>query len=136
MGRPELASSSLYGEQKARIENRTDVNEIVRDWCGSLPREEVLARCNAAGAPAAPLNSIADIFGDRQFHARRNMVAIDDPDRGETFIVPNVIPRPSKTPGRIKHLGARLGQHTDSVLKELLGLTDAEIEELRAQRVI
>jgi succinyl-CoA:(S)-malate CoA-transferase subunit B len=64
------------------------------------------------------------------------MVAIDDPDRGETFIVPNVIPRLSKTPGRIKHLGARLGQHTDSVLKDLLGLTDAEIEELRVQRVI
>ena len=136
MGRPELASSSLYGEQKARIAARTDVNEIVRDWCGSLPRDEVLARCNAVGAPAAPLNSIADIFGDRQFHARRNMVAIDDPDRGETFIVPNVIPRLSKTPGRIKHLGARLGQHTDSVLKDLLGLTDDEIKELRVQRVI
>ena len=78
MGRPELASSSLYGEQKARIASRTDVNEIVRDWCGSMPREEVLARCNATGAPAAPLNNIADIFGDRQFHARRNLVSIDD----------------------------------------------------------
>lgn len=136
MGRPELASSSLYGEQKARIESRTDVNEIVRDWCGSLTREEILARCNAVGAPAAPLNSIADIFGDRQFHARRNLLSIDDPNLGETVIVPNVIPRLSKTPGRIKHLGPRLGQHTDSVLKELLGLTDAEIDELRTQRVI
>jgi succinyl-CoA:(S)-malate CoA-transferase subunit B len=136
MGRPELASSSLYGEQKARIASRTDVNEIVRDWCGSLSREEMLARCNAVGAPAAPLNSIADIFGDRQFHARRNLLSIDDPDLGETVIVPNVMPRLSKTPGRIKHLGPRLGQHTDEVLKDLLGLTDAEIEALRAQRVI
>ncbi len=136
MGRPELASSSLYGEQKARIASRTDVNEIVRDWCGSMPRDEVLARCNAAGAPAAPLNNIADIFGDRQFHARRNLVSIDDAALGETVIVPNVIPRLSKTPGRIKHLGPRLGQHTDEVLKDLLGISDAEIEALRAQRVI
>lgn len=108
----------------------------MRDWCGSLPREEVLARCNAVGAPAAPLNSIADIFGDRQFHARRNLLAIDDADLGETVIVPNVIPRLSKTPGRIEHLGPWLGQHTESVLKDLLGLSEAEIDELRAQRVI
>ncbi|MDS4041409.1 MAG: CoA transferase, partial [Candidatus Competibacter sp.] len=59
MGRPELASSSLYGEQKTRLENRHDVNEIVRDWCGSLTRDEVLKRCYATGAPAGPLNNIA-----------------------------------------------------------------------------
>lgn len=136
MGRPELASHSLYGEQKTRLENRSDVNEIVRDWCGSLPRDQVLARCNATGAPTAPLNNIADIFGDRQFHARRNLVAIDDENLGETLVVPNVIPRLSKTPGRIKHLGPTLGQHTDEVLQGLLGLTDAEVSELRAHRVI
>jgi succinyl-CoA:(S)-malate CoA-transferase subunit B len=136
MARSELASGSLYGEQKARLANASDVNEIVRDWCGSLPRDEVLARCHAAGAPAGPLNNIADIFGDRQFHARRNLVAVDDEDLDETVIVPNVGPRLSRTPGRIKHLGPRLGQHTDEVLKGLLGLSDAEVVDLRTRRVI
>ncbi len=136
MGRTELASSSLYGEQKARLDNRHDVNEIVRDWCGSLTRDQVLARCHATGAPAGPLNNIADIFGDRQFHARRNLVAIEDEDLGETIIVPNVIPRLSRTPGRINRLGPRLGQHTDEVLKGLLGLCDDEVAALHAQRVI
>jgi succinyl-CoA:(S)-malate CoA-transferase subunit B len=112
------------------------VNEIVRDWCGSLHREELLNRCFAAGAPAGPLNSIADIFGDRQFHARRNLVAIDEEDIGETVIVPAVLPRLSATPGRIKHLGPKLGQHTDEVLADLLGMDAAEIEELRRKRVI
>ena len=42
MGRPELASHSIYGDQNVRLEHRHDVNEIVRDWCGSLTREEVL----------------------------------------------------------------------------------------------
>lgn len=136
MGRTELASSSLYGEQKTRIESRHDVNEIVRDWCGSLPRDEVLARCNKTGAPAGPLNNIADIFGNRQFHARRNMVAIDEADIGETIIVPNVIPRLSETPGRIESLGPRLGQHTDEVLGGMLGLSEMDIAELRQKRVI
>lgn len=136
MGRTELASSGLYGEQKTRLENRHDVNEIVRDWCGSLTREEILKRCFATGAPAGPLNNIADIFGDRQFHARRNVVAIDDEDLGETIIVPSVIPRLSKTPGQIQHLGPKLGQHTDEVLKNILGMHSAEISELRKKRVI
>jgi succinyl-CoA:(S)-malate CoA-transferase subunit B len=136
MGRPELASSSLYGEQRTRIENRSDVNEIVRDWCGSLTREEVLKRCNEADAPAGPLNNIADIFGDRQFHARRNLVSIDAEDVGETIIVPNVIPRLSETPGRIETLGPRLGEHTEEVLKSVLGVSDAEIANLRKKRVI
>jgi succinyl-CoA:(S)-malate CoA-transferase subunit B len=136
MGRPELASSSLYGEEKIRLENRHDVNEIVRDWCGSLTREEVLNRCNAHGAPAGPLNNIADIFGDRHVHARRNLVAIDDPDLGETIIVPTTIPRLSETPGRIEHLGPRLGQHTDEILRGLLGMSDEEIAGLRAKRVV
>ncbi|MDG4576420.1 MAG: CaiB/BaiF CoA-transferase family protein [Defluviicoccus sp.] len=136
MGRPELASSSLYGEQRTRIENRSDVNEIVRDWCGSLTRDEVLKRCNEADAPAGPLNNIADIFGDRQFHARRNLVSIDAEDVGETIIVPNVIPRLSETPGRIETLGPRLGEHTEEVLKSVLGVSDAEIASLRKKRVI
>jgi succinyl-CoA:(S)-malate CoA-transferase subunit B len=136
MGRPELASHSTYGDQTARLEARHDVNEIVRDWCGSLTREEVLSRCYEAGAPAGPLNTIADIFGDRQFHARRNLVAVEDKDVGETVIVPSVIPRLSETPGQIKHLGPRLGAHTDEVLKDLLGLDEQKIEELRQRRVI
>ena len=136
MGRTELASSGLYGEQKTRLEHRHDVNEIVRDWCGSLTREEILKRCFATGAPAGPLNNIADIFGDRQFHARRNLTAIDDPDLGETIVVPSVIPRLSETPGKIRHLGPKLGQHTDEILENLLGMSKEEISGLKKKRVI
>ena len=136
MNRPELASSSIYGDQKTRLEHRHDVNEIVRDWCGSLTREEVLERCYATATPAAPLNNIADIFGDRQFYARRNLVALDVPETGETIIIPAVIPKLSVTPGRIKHLGPKLGEHTDEVLRDLLGLDETQIAELRSKRVI
>jgi succinyl-CoA:(S)-malate CoA-transferase subunit B len=136
MGRPELASHSIYGEQQVRLEHKHDVNEIVRDWCGSLTREEVLERCYAHDVPAGPLNNIRDIFADRQFHARRNLIAVDEEDTGETVIVPAPVPRMSETPGTIRSLGPRLGQHTDEVLHELLGMTDDEIAELRRKRVV
>ena len=136
MGRPELASSSTYGEQQVRLENAAAVNEIVRDWCGSLTREEVLERCNATSTPAGPLNNIADIFGDRQFHARRNIVAIDDEKTGESMTLPAVVPRLSETPGSIRSLGPTLGEHTFEVLRDVLGLDDARIADLKRREVI
>jgi succinyl-CoA:(S)-malate CoA-transferase subunit B len=51
-------------------------------------------------------------------------------------IVPNIVPRLSETPGRIDHLGPSLGEHTESVLKTLLDMSDAEIASLREKRVI
>jgi succinyl-CoA:(S)-malate CoA-transferase subunit B len=136
MGRPELASSSTYGDQRIRLQHASDVNEIVRDWCGALSREEVLKRCTTYDAPVGPLNTIADIFADRQFHARRNLVAMDEEVTGETIIIPNVVPQLSESPGQIRHLGPQLGEHTASVLSELLGMNEQEIEELRTKRVI
>ena len=136
MGRPELAAADSYGDQKTRLAHRHDVNEIVRDWCGSLTREEALSRCYATDTPAGPLNNIADIFGDRQFHARRNLVAMDVPGTGEQVIVPAPVPRLSETPASVRSLGPKLGEHTDEVLREVLGLSDAQIAHLRAKRAV
>jgi len=136
MDRPELASDARYGEHHKRLECRHEVNEIVSAWCGSLTRDEVEARCQAAGAPYSPLHNVADTFANRQFHARRNLIAVDDPAIGDTLVVPNVLPRLSETPGEINSLGPTLGQHTAEVLQDLLGMEPEEIEELRRNRVI
>ena len=136
MDRPELASYALYGRHHKRLEARHEVNEVVSAWCGSLTRDEVEKKCNATGAPYAPLANIADIFGNRQFHARRNLVAVDDPHMQETFIVPCSLPRLSETPGEINSLGPALGEHTDEVLEDLLGMSAGEIKRLHDSRVI
>ncbi len=136
MERPELASTSVYGDHRRRLESRHDVNAVVANWIGALDRETILERCLAVGAPVAPLNDIADIFADRQFHARRNLVAVDDDELGEVVILPSVMPRLSETPGSVRSLGPALGRHTDEVLREVLGLDDARLAELREKRVI
>ncbi|NNJ84208.1 MAG: CoA transferase [Gammaproteobacteria bacterium] len=136
MGRPELASHGLYGEHDKRIAARHEVNEIVSQWCGALTRREVSDKCYATGAPYAPLNNVRDIYGNRQFVARRNLISVDDPEIGDTVVVPNTVPRLSKTPGQTKWLGPALGKHTDEVLRDLLGMSAKDIEGLRTRRVI
>jgi succinyl-CoA:(S)-malate CoA-transferase subunit B len=136
MARPDLASPDAYGAQETRLQRRGEVEDIVAGWAGSLSRAELLERCRAAGAPAAPVNDIADIFADRQVHARRTLVAVEEPLTGETLTIPTTVPRLGDTPGRIDRPGPGLGEHTDEVLGELLGLGEAELAGLRKNGVI
>lgn len=135
MEREELSSSGLYGEQRARLAARDDVNRIVEDWVGSLTRDEVMARCIRSEVPVGKLNSIADIFEDEHFAARENLVTVDENGLGPV-VVPGVVPRLSETPGRVTNLGPTLGDATYEVMRELLELTAAEIAELRQHKII
>src|SRR6266545_1694215 len=135
MGRPELASSNLYGNQRKRLAARDDVNKLVTDWALSLTREELLERCIAREVPVGKLNSIADIFEDEHFRARGNLAEVEEEGLGKV-IVPSVVPTLSETPGRISNLGPPLGNATYEVMRELLELSASEISKLRQQRII
>jgi succinyl-CoA:(S)-malate CoA-transferase subunit A len=135
MGQPHLASSGLYGDQRKRLAARDLVNQLVVEWVGALTRDAVLARCLEHEVPAGKVNSIADIFADEHFQARGNLERFHEPDIGD-IVVPGVVPRLSATPGRITHLGPPLGDATDAVLGELLGLATEELERLRQHRII
>jgi succinyl-CoA:(S)-malate CoA-transferase subunit A len=134
MERPELASHTLFGEQRKRLAARDEVNRIVNEWVSALDRAEVMRRCLDKEVPAGNLNSIADIFEDEHFRARGNLVTIEE--NGMKMTLPGVVPTLSATPGRITNLGPALGNHTYEVMRELLGLTAQEISALRQQKII
>lgn len=135
MGRPELSSSGLYGEQAKRLAARDEVNRIVIEWVGSLSRDEVMARCIDGEVPVGKLNSIADIFEDEHYRAREVLARIKEDGLGEV-VVPGVVPKLSETPGRLTNLGPPLGNATYEVMRELLELSAAEIADLRKNRII
>ncbi|MCK9902407.1 MULTISPECIES: CaiB/BaiF CoA transferase family protein [Parafrankia] len=134
MERPELADADQLGPKANRLAARDLVNALVGEWVGSLPCEEVLARCRAAQVPAGQLYSIADIFDDPQYR-HRETITVEDSRIGP-LAVPNVIPALSDTPGEIRWLGPELGAHTDDVLGDLLKRAPEEIARLRADGVI
>lgn len=134
MGRPELAASQVYGPKEKRLAARDEVNRIVAEWVGSLDCAQVLERCEKAGAPASLIYSIADIFEDPQYQARRNVHMSDS--RIGSLAVPNVVPKLSATPGEVRWLGEALGAHNEEILCGLLGLDRGELEELRTLGII
>ena len=89
-----------------------------------------MAACEAGELPCGPLNSIADIFADPQYAARENMARTAT--RAGEIVLPTAIPRLSETPPAFAHAGPALGEHTGEILGRILGMTEHEIEALRA----
>jgi crotonobetainyl-CoA:carnitine CoA-transferase CaiB-like acyl-CoA transferase len=136
MGRPDLAGDGAYGTQARRLADRAAVDALVGGWAAGLDREALLSRCLSAGAPVAPLNDIADIFADPHVRARGNLQTVEEPLTGEALAVPGTLPHLADTPGRIDRLGPGLGQHTDEVLGDLLGLSPSQLADLRDRGVV
>jgi crotonobetainyl-CoA:carnitine CoA-transferase CaiB-like acyl-CoA transferase len=78
----------------------------------------VLEAFDKAEAAIGPVYDVGQIFEDPQYQARDSVTTIEDKDLGP-LRMQNVFPRLSRTPGRIKHGGPRLGEHSAEVLDEL-----------------
>lgn len=135
MGRTELAAADVYGVMAKRLADRDNVDALVIAWVESEDREEIMRRCLDAEVPCGKVNSIADIFEDEHFRERGTLATIDVPGVGDVT-VPNVLPTLSATPGRISALGPALGDSTEAVLRELLGLSAEDIDALKARNII
>ena len=130
MNRLDLLEPDNYGSVDKRVAHRDDVNKLVGEWIGTHDCETILALCEKGDVPIGPLNSIADIFEDPQFKARKSMVTLNHPLEGPV-VVPNVIARLSETPGRVTTLGPKLGEHNAEVFGELLGISNASLADLK-----
>ena len=135
MGSPELAGEEMYQTTAKRIAARETVDGLVTKFTRSYKQSEVLQMCTDGDVPCGAINSVADIFEDPQFEARDNLLRFTDPTAGE-IVIPGVIPKLSKTPGRVKHVGPPLGDGIDAVYGNLLGLSADEIAALKDKGVI
>lgn len=130
MGRHDLATDPRFAKHQARGVNQAEIDGLVADWTRALPRAEVLARLDAEGVPGGPVNDAADVAADAHFRARESVIERDAPGLGR-LVMPGVVPKLDRTPGAVRCTGPAVGEHTEEVLRERLGLGDAEIAELR-----
>jgi crotonobetainyl-CoA:carnitine CoA-transferase CaiB-like acyl-CoA transferase len=134
MEQPELALADRYGRQALRLGARDEVNAIVAKWVATLDLETVLACCAKGGVPSSLIYSIADIFENAQYRARGNIQMKES--RAGAIAVPDVVPRLSSTPGEIRWLGESIGAQNEEIFRDLLGLQDGDLQQMRDEGVI
>jgi crotonobetainyl-CoA:carnitine CoA-transferase CaiB-like acyl-CoA transferase len=135
IGQPELITDPRFGDNRSRMVNASQVDEIFQDWIGARSRDDVLDILNSAGAAAAPVYDVSEVCADPHFVERESIVTVSDPELG-AIRMQNVVPRLSRTPGSVAHAGVPLGENTAEVLTALLNLTESELAELHEQGIV
>ncbi|MBA0051016.1 CoA transferase [Streptomyces sp. AJS327] len=131
VGRPELIDEPWFATGAGRAEHAAELDEAVGSWIARHDRATVLAAFEEAQAAVAPIYDVRDVLEDPQYRALDTVTTVDDPELGP-LRMQNVLFRLSGTPGAIRWAGRPHGADTDGILAEL-GLTEAEIETLRAE---
>jgi crotonobetainyl-CoA:carnitine CoA-transferase CaiB-like acyl-CoA transferase len=134
-GCAELAKDPRFATNGKRVENRVALTRQLADIFEKRTKKEWLEVLEAAGVPNGPINDVAQVFEEPQVKARG--VRIELP-HGAGAILPLVASpmRFSETPLEYRSAPPLLGQHTDEVLRGLLGKSESDIAGLRSAKVI
>ena len=135
MGQPGLADDPRFAEPIERNDQHEALDAIIGDWTAKLPLAEIEAILHKADVPATRIFTIEDIFNDPHYRARQSIVNVPDPHMGSVAMA-GVVPRLSETPGAVRHAGRDIGQDSREVLRDVLGLAEATIDELARNGVI
>ncbi len=135
MGQPALVTDPRFTDVAARRENKAELDRIVRDWARTHTRQEIWDAVRDLGYFGAPVLSKAEVLDDAHIKARNAFIERDHPSAGPTTLLAPWI-HMSQTPASIRDDAPAIGQHTDEVLGGLLGLTEAELVDLRATGII
>jgi len=125
---PAMAADRGFATPAGGRRNEAALDAAISAWTAQRPPRELEAALQAAGVPAGEVVTIAGAFAEPQLEARQHFITVAHPVIGEC-VVENSRTKLLGTPARITRANATLGEHTDHVLRELLGLSDDEIIE-------
>jgi crotonobetainyl-CoA:carnitine CoA-transferase CaiB-like acyl-CoA transferase len=118
VGRPEWSGDERFNHRKGRIENYDTLVELLTPIFRGGRREDWLRQLIAKDVPAAPINTLDEVFADPQVREYGFPTGIEHPRMGKIKLVGNAVAM-SRTPPSIDHPPPILGEHTDEVLGSL-----------------
>lgn len=135
VGREELLQDPGYATTPGRAQRMAEIDDMVGAWTFRRSKDEVMRILNDAHVPCAPVKTAREVAEDPHLLARGHWVDVDHPRRGKTRVPISPIRLHTAGKGEIRRPAPTLGQHTDAVLAELLGLKAQELAALRAAKV-
>jgi formyl-CoA transferase len=135
IGREDLIDDPRFETNADRLDNVEELDNIIEGWTRERSTDEVIEVMEASDAIVGPIYDMGDIFEDTHYQARDNIVTVDDPDLGQVK-THGVVPKYSRTPGEVSHLGSSTGEHNEEVYLEEVGLNEERYESLQDDGVI
>lgn len=135
IGREDLKDDTRTENGTARATNADFIRKIIEDWLADKTRIQAVALLDEQGVPSGPVYTAEDVFDDPHFAARNMLVSVDDPVAGPRKYARSPL-HLSSAPEIPAEPAPQLGEHTQTILKDLLGYGDREIAQLHDQGVI
>jgi crotonobetainyl-CoA:carnitine CoA-transferase CaiB-like acyl-CoA transferase len=134
MGNPELGTDPELASNQQRVERAEEVRRAVGDWTSQYSTREVEELLGGL-VPCGPVHTAADIFADPHVARRQMLSRVEHPGMSDLATLVNSPIRMSESSVGVRRRAPLLGEHTDEVFSAM-GITAAEIAELRAQQAI
>ena len=135
IGREDLIDEPKYKTNPLRTKNKHELIPILDVEMAKKTTKEWEDIFEKAGLPYSPINNMKEICEDPHIEHRKMLVEIDQPKIGKMTIAGSPI-RLSETPGEVYAPAPLLGEHSEAVLKEVLGYSEDKVKSLLDEGVI
>jgi len=135
LGSPPWAEEERFATMASRLKNKEKLDELIGGWTKKHTAEEVMTLLQKNGVAAGVVQSAADLAGDPQIRERGFFIELDHPEAGRTVSDASPV-RLSATPASYIRAAPLPGQDNNYVYRELLGLSEGQLDKLKAQGVI
>lgn len=136
MGRPELGDDPRFATHGARGEHQDELDEVIAGWTATLGLAELRRTLDEHAVPNGLIYTAPDILADDHYAAREMIERLHDAGLGRLVPMAGVVPKLSRTAGRVRGVGPELGEHTEEVLVEVGGYRPEEVARLVADGAV
>jgi crotonobetainyl-CoA:carnitine CoA-transferase CaiB-like acyl-CoA transferase len=136
LGREDLLADPAYASTPSRAARMQEIDGLVEAWTRQHGKDEVMAELTRAHVPCAPVQTASEVVNDPHLLERGVWVDVEHPRRGRTRVPISPIRLHGGAPAAVRRPAPLLGQDTDRVLGELLGLDAGALAALHAAGVI
>ncbi len=127
IGKPEWKDDPGYAKPEARLDKIPQIFDTIEEWTKTKTKFEVMEACNPLNIPCGPILSMQELAEEPSLRETGTIVEVDHPTRGKYLTVGNPV-KLSDSPSEVTR-SPLLGEHTNEILGQVLGLSEEEIRE-------